>query len=65
MKITEVYPEYVFQRLGKGLTVDCVDYRKKQYIDLKGVSVQMVQNLLTRQDVKFFQLEEETETKEA
>lgn len=58
MKISEVYPEYVFQRLGKGLDVDAIDFNKKQYLDLADKSVAFVQNLLTKENVKFYQLEE-------
>ena len=34
MKITDVYPEYVFQRLGAGKTVVAVDFKKGQYLSL-------------------------------
>ena len=64
IKISQVYPEYVFQRLGKGFDVDAVDFKKKTYIDLDGQLVGAVQNLVVRatndQDVQFFQIEEET-----
>ena len=67
IKISQVYPEYVFQRLGKGLDVDAVDFKKKTYIDLDGQLVGAVQNLVVRatndQDVQFFQIEQ-TETAE-
>ena len=67
IKISQVYPEYVFQRLGKGLDVDAVDFKKKTYIDLDGQLVGAVQNLVVRatndQDVQFFQIEQ-TETTE-
>lgn len=62
MKISEVYPEYVFQRLGKGLKVIAVDFKKGSYIDLSGQLVSVVQHLILRadadKDIKFFQLEE-------
>ena len=65
MKISNVYPEYVFQRLGAGKDVDAVDFKKKAYIDLDGQTIQQVQHLIKRadtdKDVKFFQLEEDTE----
>ncbi len=63
MKISEVYPEYVFQRLGAGYNVDAVDYKKQSYIDLSGQTVGAVQNLITRaakdKDIKFWQIEAE------
>lgn len=59
MKISEVYPEYVFQRLGKGLKVVAIDFNKGLYIDLGIKTVMEVQKLLTVANVKFFQLEEE------
>lgn len=61
MTISEVYPEYVFQRLGKGLNVDAVDFVRNQYIDLSGQTVGAVQALLVREGVKFFQIEEDSE----
>ena len=63
MKISEVYPEYVFQRLGAGKKVDAVDFKKGSYVDLSGQLVSVVQHLILRassdKDIKFFQLEEE------
>lgn len=65
LKITEVYPEYVFRRLGEGKDVDAVDYKRRVYVDLSGQTVSYVQNLTVRaandKDVKFFQLEVEEE----
>lgn len=65
-KISEVYPEYVFQRLGAGYNVDAVDYKKQTYIDLSGQTVGAVQMLIARanrdKDVKFWQIEEEKPT---
>ena len=62
MKISTVYPEYVFQRLGAGKNVDAVDFKKKAYIDLEGQTVQQIQFLIGRadtdKDVQFFQIEE-------
>lgn len=60
LKISEVYPEYVFQRLGKGLDVDAVDFKKKTYIDLEGQTVGAVQHLILSDTIKFYQLEEES-----
>lgn len=66
MKISTVYPEYVFTRLGAGKDVDAVDFKKKTYIDLEGQTVGAVQLLLGRatadKDVQFFQLELEEAT---
>lgn len=61
IKISEVYPEYVFQRLGAGKNVDAVDFKRNQYIDLEGQTVGAVQSILTREGVKFFQIEETSE----
>ena len=62
MKISEVYPEYVLQRLQK-YRVDAVDFKKKTYVDLTGQTVGQVQRLIARaetdKDIKFYQLEEE------
>ena len=41
MKISEVYPEYVFQRLQK-YRVDAVDFGRMEYIDLTGQTVGIV-----------------------
>ena len=61
-KISEVYPDYVFQRLGAGYTVDATDYKRKDYIDLKGQTVGALQQLIIRanrdKDIKFWQIEE-------
>lgn len=68
LKITEVYPEYVFRRLGEGKDVDAVDFKRRVYMDLSGQTVSYVQNLTVRatndKDVKFFQLEVEESTEE-
>lgn len=65
MKISTVYPEYVFQRIGAGKNVDAVDFKKKAYIDLEGQTVQQVQFLIGRadtdKDVRFFQLDPDEE----
>ena len=60
MKISEVYPEYVFQRLGAGKDVDAINFEKTLYIDLAGQTVTNVQKLLNDPNVKFFQKEEDT-----
>ncbi len=63
IKISTVYPEYVFQRLGAGKNVDAVDFKKKTYVDLEGQLVGAVQQLVVRatndKDVQFFQIEQE------
>lgn len=63
IKISTVYPDYVFQRLGAGKDVDAVDFKKKSYIDLEGQLVGAVQQLVVRatndKDVQFFQIEQE------
>ena len=57
LKITEVYPEYVFQRLGAGKNVDAVNFEKMLYIDLAGQTVSNLQRLLADPSIKFFQIE--------
>ena len=59
LKITEVYPEYVFQRLGAGKNVDAVNFEKMLYIDLAGQTVSNLQRLLADPSIKFFQIEVE------
>lgn len=63
MKITKVYPEYVFQRIGAGKEVNAVDHKKKQYVVLSEQIVQKVQSYIDRatedNSVEFYQIEEE------
>ena len=60
MKISEVYPDYVFQRLGVGKKVVAVDFGKGKYIDLAGQTIFFVQRLVeVNTDIKFYQLDEE------
>lgn len=59
MKISTVYPEYVFQRLGAGKDVDAVDFARNVYVDLDGQAVNYVQQLISRAtasgEIQFFQ----------
>lgn len=55
MKISEVYPEYVFQRLGKYRVV-AVDFNKGEFIELQTRTVGQV--LLHQGGIKFYQIEE-------
>ena len=59
MKISVVYPEYVFQRLGAGKDVDAVDFARNVYVDLDGQTVNYVQQLISRAtasgEIQFFQ----------
>lgn len=60
MKISEVYPEYVFQRLGKYRVV-AVDFMKGEYIDLQSRTVGQVLRLVEQASqggIKFYQIEE-------
>ena len=60
MKISEVYPEYVFQRLGKYRVV-AVDFMKGEFIDLQSRTVGQVLRLVEQAaqgGVKFYQIEE-------
>ena len=60
MKISEVYPEYVFQRLGKYRVV-AVDFNKGEYIDLQSRTVGQVLRLVEQAaqgGIKFYQIEE-------
>ena len=60
MKITEVYPEYVFTRL-QSYTVHAVDFQRMSYIDLSGQTVRAIKQLIDRaqagEGVKFYQIE--------
>lgn len=56
MKITEVYPEYVFQRIAKYKVV-AVDFSIGAYIDLSMQTVAQVQRLVEKANVKFYQIE--------
>lgn len=62
MKISEVYPDYVFQRIAKYKVV-AVDFNMGAYIDLSMQTVAQVQRLLDKPNVKFYQIEygEDTE----
>lgn len=64
LKISEVYPEYVFQRLGAGKNVDAVNFEKSTYIDLAGQTVSNLQRLLADSSIKFFQIEVEEDAGE-
>ena len=60
MKISEVYPEYVFQRLGKYRVV-AVDFNKGEFIELQTRTVGQVQRLIEQAasgTIKFYQIEE-------
>lgn len=60
MKISEVYPEYVFQRLGKYRVV-AVDFNKGEFVELVNRTVGQVQRLVEQAaqgGVKFYQIEE-------
>lgn len=56
MKITEVYPEYVFQRIAKYKVV-AVDFNVGAYIDLSMQTVAQVQRMVEKANVKFYQIE--------
>ena len=56
MKITEVYPEYVFQRIAKYKVV-AVDFNIGAYIDLSMQTVAQVQRMVEKANVKFYQIE--------
>lgn len=60
MKISEVYPEYVFQRLGKYRVV-AVDFNKGEFIELQTRTVGQVLRLVEQAasgTIKFYQIEE-------
>ena len=63
MKVSEVAPEYVYNRINAGSIVDAVDYKKKEYLELKGRTIGelnfLLQRAKTEKDVKFFQLDNE------
>ena len=61
MKISEVYPEYVFQRLGK-YRVIAVDFAKGEFVELLTRTVGQVQRLIEQAaagTIKFYQIEGE------
>ena len=68
-KISAVYPEYVFQRLGAGKDVDAIDFKRKTYIGLDGQTVAGLQQLISRatltKEVQFYQIEMEDEQEAA
>lgn len=60
MKISEVYPEYVFQRLGK-YRVIAIDFTKGMFIELANQTVGQVLRLVEQASqggIKFYQIEE-------
>lgn len=57
MKISEVYPEYVFQRLAKYRVV-AVDFAKGSFIELSTQTVGQVKRLIETPNIKFYQIEE-------
>lgn len=60
MKISEVYPDYVFQRLGKYRVV-AVDFNKGEFIELASQTVGQVLRLVEQAaqgGIKFYQIEE-------
>lgn len=64
MKATEVASKYVFEKLGKGEKVDAVDFKKKTYVDISGLTINSLQALVARADsnadVKFYTITEES-----
>lgn len=58
MKISEVYPEYVFQRLAK-FRVVAVDFNTGEFLELAAKTIGFVQKLITKPNVKFYQIETE------
>ena len=57
MKITRVYNEYVFQRLGQDFKVIAIDFKKGLFTDLNSQTVGAIQMMLKNENVWFFQLE--------
>lgn len=61
MKISEVKPEYVFQKLGLEQDVCAVDFKRHMFIGLEGQTVGAVQQLISRanteKSIKFYQIE--------
>lgn len=58
MKISDVYPEYVFTRLQKYRVV-AVDFNTGEFLELASKTVGFVQRLISKPNVKFYQIEEE------
>lgn len=57
MKISRVYNEYVFPRLGQGLKIVAVDFKKGLFMDLNTQTVGAIQMMLKNENVWFCQLE--------
>lgn len=57
MKITRVYNEYVFPRLGQDIKIVAVDFKKGLFTDLNTQTVGAIQIMLKNENVWFFQLE--------
>lgn len=57
MKISEVYPEYVFQRLAK-YRVIAIDFNKGEFVELATKTVAQVHRYILTADVKFYQIED-------
>ena len=62
MRISDVSPDYVFTRLGAKKDVDAVNFNTKTYVDLAGLTVAQVLNLIATPNVKFFQIEPDEAT---
>ena len=63
MKISEVYPEYVFQRIGAGKDVIAVDFERRTFLEIGKMTIAAVHALILRAangGVHFYQIEVES-----
>lgn len=57
LKISEVKPDYVFDRLQNGIKCIAINFERGEYIDLSGQNVRNVQCLMAKENVKFYTVE--------
>ena len=57
LKISEVKPDYVFDRLQNGIKCIAINFERGEYIDLSGQNVRNVQCLMANENVKFSTVE--------
>ena len=57
LTISEVNPDYVFDRLQNGIKCIAINFERGEYIDLSGQNVRNVQCLMANENVKFYTVE--------
>lgn len=58
MTIIEIKSELVFKTLSDGVPVICIDFRKGEYVDLSGQSVNNILRLISSDACLFFTAKE-------